>query len=91
VFSSLCPHQNIQHLEGARFEDLNIFFYNATGTLNKSRPPSLLRRIFLTNTFEPLEAAKRKHNARNTVKFISRNGEQVKEVFERSKLSMIEL
>lgn len=91
VFSSLCPHQNIQHLEGARFEDLNIFFYNAAETLNKSRPPSLLRRIFLTDTFEPLEAAKRKHNARNTVKFISRNGERVKEVFERSKLSMIEL
>jgi hypothetical protein len=91
VFSSLCPHESIQHLENARFEDLNVFFYNAMNTLDKSRPPSLLKRIFLTDTFDPLEEAKRKHNARNTVKFISRNGERVKEVFERSKLSLIEL
>lgn len=91
VFSSFCPHENLKLLEGSRFEDLNLCFYNAEHTLNLSRPPALLRRILFTNSFGPLEAAKRKHNARNTVKFISRNGENIKAVFNRSRLTLMEL
>lgn len=91
MFSSLCPFQQVQNLDNRPFEDLNVCYYNASRTLKKSRPPALLKRIFLIDTFDPLETARRKPIARKAVKFIFRNGENLQETFQRSNLSVIEL
>lgn len=91
VFSSLCPQVALQHFRNGRFTELNFCYYNAAATISKTPRPSPLKRLFLVNPYEPLEAARRKLNARSTIQYISRNGGDIKELFTKSKPSFIEI
>lgn len=91
VFSSLCPHVDLQHFRNGRFTELNFCYYDVASTISKTPRPSPLKRVFLVNPYEPLEAARRKLNARSTLQYIFRNGGSIKELFTKSKPSVIEI
>ncbi len=89
IFSSLCPVNTLTNLRNGRFADYNLFLYDISQTLSMNHRPSILKQIFLVDAWEPLAAAQRKLNARNTIKYISNNGEKIKSQFHQSKLSVI--
>lgn len=89
VFSSLCPLAQLENLSNGRPQDLNLCFYDAAETFQKSQPPSLVRRVFFVNALDALAHAKRQRQAKNTVRFITHNGEEIKTSFSSSNESVI--
>ena len=91
LFSSFCPIQSLEQLQNGRPLDVNMAFYNATKTLDLSKPPSILKRILFTDAFEPLEFAKREKTAPKTVKFIKQNDAAIESLLDRYRQSVIEI
>lgn len=81
VFSSLCPMTDLEVLQNGRATDLNMCCYNVRHTFDNSQPPSVLKRLFFVDAYDPLEAARREQNARSTVKFIHSNGDEIQTAF----------
>jgi hypothetical protein len=61
--------QNAAH----SLNNLNLMYYRASDSLSKSRPPSLLKRLFFIDTLDIMEAAKREQSARKLIRFIQQN------------------
>lgn len=57
--------------------------------LSKKPAPSLVRRVFFVNALDALAHAKRQRQAKNTVRFITHNGEEIKTSFSSSNESVI--
>ncbi|RMH82779.1 MAG: DUF58 domain-containing protein [Calditrichaeota bacterium] len=89
VFSSLCASTALENLRNGRLNDFHLLFYDVTRTLTESRPPSLIKRLFVVDPYEPLEAARRKLNARPTIKYILRNSERIEQTFHSNNLAVI--
>lgn len=91
IVSSLCPTSNLQQVNNNGSKGFNLCVYTASNSLNKIKKPSVLKQVFTIDSREPMDAARRKINARPTIKFINENDQRFKEKFDKQNETVIEL
>jgi 4'-phosphopantetheinyl transferase EntD len=71
------------------FNHLNLMYYRASDSLSKSRPPSLLKRLFFIETLDIMETAKREQSARKLIRHIQQNDAAINDLNQQLKREIV--